>query len=255
MYKPIKSLGQNFLTDKSIVRKMVDALELKNDDFVIEIGPGHGVLTQELAELLNYPESKIYAIDIDERFSTKLDDMFVTRDNVIIINEDILKWLPNFESDRPFKILGSLPYYITSPILHETIKMKVQPEICVLLVQKEVAHKIAAQAPDSSYLSVFAQTFYNVEYIGTVERKRFIPEPKVDGGIIKLKKIPGVSMDHETLHKYEGFLHRAFASPRKMLNKPFSKEELALVGIDGNKRPQNLSAPEWLNFFYRISGK
>lgn len=249
MYEPIKKLGQNFLKDKLIIRKMVGALGIKPEDTVIEIGPGLGAITEVLLSDVN-PQTTIYAVEIDNRFINKLRDMFSKYPNLRVIEANILDWLPNFDSQgKPFKIIGSLPYYITSPVIHEIIKMKKQPEIAVLIVQKEVAEKIKAKAPDSSYLSVFTQTFFDIEYLGLVEKSRFTPLPEVDGEIIRLIR---KSAGEKDIRKYEGFLHKAFAHPRKMLNKIFSKEELAETGINGKKRAQDYSAEEWLRFFKKI---
>ncbi len=250
MYKPIKTLGQNFLMDKSVVRDMVNVLGIENGDEIIEIGSGHGVVTEALIEEVRYSDSKIYAVEVDERFCKKLSNLYNTEGNIQVFCEDILQWLPRFSTEKDFKIIGSLPYYITSPIIHGIIKMKKMPKICVLLVQKEVAEKIKSKVPDSSYMSSFAQTFFDVSYLGKVPRKRFKPEPDVDGGILKLtRRNSDFTLDF--IIKYEGFLHKAFSNPRKMLNKVFTKEELQKGGIDPTLRAQNLSADEWLNF-YRI---
>lgn len=248
MFEPIKKLGQNFLIDTHVVNEMVAALGVAPHEDFIEIGAGHGILTEALAEKIRGNSSQLFAIEIDERFCRKIDEMFLQDQNVKIICGDALEYLPTFVPERKFKILGSLPYYITSPILHKIIKMKTLPELCVLLVQKEVAEKVRSKAPDSSYVSSFVQTFFDVYYLGEVEANKFNPVPEVDGGIIKLVKKPA-GLDHELIEKYEGFLHRAFSHPRKMLNKAFSKEELEKGGISPNLRAQNLDSAEWLRFF------
>jgi 16S rRNA (adenine1518-N6/adenine1519-N6)-dimethyltransferase len=251
MYDPIKGLGQNFLTDYQIVHKMLDALEVSLNDKVVEIGPGLGILTEELSKKLDRKDSLVYAVEIDERLWSKVNEMFLYQGNVIVVHEDILDWLKDFEPDYDFKILGSLPYYITSPILHSITKLKSRPSIAVLMIQKEVAEKIAAKAPNASYLSSFIQTFFKVSYVGTVSKDKFKPQPKVDGGIIKLIK-KDIQMSSEILRKYEGFLHKAHKNRRKMLNKAFTKEQLELGGIDPKLRPQNLDAQEWLDFFNKL---
>lgn len=248
MYEPIKSLGQNFLIKSSIVEQMVDALWLSTGDDIIEIGPGHGVLTEELARRTTGSDVKVYAVEIDERFARKLYTMYVDEPNIEVIQADILKWLPNFESNRRVKVFGSLPYYITSPILHSVVKMKTTPDSAVFIIQKEVAEKVCSKVPDSNYLSVFVQTFFNAEYLFEVPKEEFKPSPKVDGAVFKLTT-KNVEMDLATKERYEGFLHRGFSHPRKMLNKPFSREELDKAGIDPKLRPQNLSAEEWLRFY------
>jgi len=250
MYEPVKSLGQNFLIKSSIVNLMVGSLDIANGEDIIEIGPGHGVLTEALLYRISGRDVKVYSVEVDERFAAKLLGMYATEPVIEIVHADILKWLPTFTSDRKVKVFGSLPYYITSPILHAVIKMNVMPESAVVLIQKEVAEKVCSEVPDASYLSTFVQTFYNAEHLFNVPKMEFSPSPKVDGAVIKLTR-KNIAMDHDTIERYEGFLHRAFSHPRKMLNKPFSKEELAKGGIDPKLRPQNLSPEEWLEF-YRI---
>jgi len=248
MYEPVKSLGQNFLSKPSIVAPMVDALGIANGEDIIEIGPGHGILTEILLHRVSGRDVKVYSVEVDERFAKKLFGMYASEPTIEVVHEDILKWLPTFTSDRKVKVLGSLPYYITSPILHSVVKMEVMPECAVFLIQKEVAEKVCSKAPDASYISTFIQTFYDAELLFNVPKTEFTPAPKVDGAVIKLTRTT-VEMDRGTIEKYEGFLHRAFSHPRKMLNKPFSKEELSKGGIDPKLRPQNLSPEEWLEFY------
>ena len=252
LYAPIKELGQNFLTDSESAFKMVNALDLLQDDVVVEIGPGLGVLTQELANKLMSPKAHIYAVEIDNRFVDKLSNMFLTNDTVEIVEANVLDWLSTFKhpDTRSLKVLGSLPYYITSPILHKIIEMPVQPALCVLLVQKEVAQRICNKAPDATYLSVFTQTFFDVTYLGKVDKSKFSPAPSVDGGIIKLQKKTS-SITSEQLRKYSGFLHKGFSNPRKMLNKVFTKEELAKVNINSSLRAQDIEVDKWVELFTR----
>jgi len=251
MFQPIKELGQNFLKDTLVARDMVDALGIQSGEEVIEIGAGHGILTQVVADKIRDTGATLYAVEVDERLCAKLNQMFLRQPNVKIVCEDILRYLPEFEPSRDFKILGSLPYYITSPIIHKIIKMKKRPLACVLLVQKEVAERIVNKAPDSTYLSSFIQTFFNVEFLNEVPRKMFTPEPEVDGGVIRLTK-KDVEFGPEFIEKYEGFLHKAFSHPRKMLNKVFPREELQKQNIDPTLRAQNLNADNWLEFFHAL---
>ncbi|MBD3365812.1 ribosomal RNA small subunit methyltransferase A [candidate division WWE3 bacterium] len=256
-YKPKKSLGQNFMLSEDISKYMVNSLQLASDDIVVEIGPGLGAVTQTLSEALFEYGSKIYAVEIDSRFISKLEQMFKTTVNVSVVEADILEWLPKkakeFAAENtPFKVLGSLPYYITSPILHMLVKLPRLPETCVLLIQKEVAEKISAKAPDASYLSVFLQTFFEVDYLKEVPREVFKPVPKVDGGIVRLTRreaLPEYLADLNMIDKFEGFLHKGFQTPRKMLNKPFTDAELARSSVDGTKRPQALSVGDWQRMF------
>jgi 16S rRNA (adenine1518-N6/adenine1519-N6)-dimethyltransferase len=260
MYEPIKKLGQNFLSDPELSHKMVSALEIQNGDVVVEIGPGHGFLTQELSDQITDLHVPVYAVELDRRFAAKLEVMFEGVPNMYIEHADIMQWLPRFTSQRlsqglvdtSLKILGSLPFYITSPILHQTIKTKPMPVRVVYLIQKEVAQKISAMPPDANYMSTFAQTFYDVSYLGDVQREKFEPVPKVDGGIIALTKKEG-EYSLEFINKLEGFLHRAYKNPRKMLNKAFSPAELALENIDASLRPQNISPDQWVRLFMKLN--
>lgn len=257
MFKPHKELGQNFLTDRSVAKDMVEVLNIQNGDEIVEIGPGHGVLTGFLAEKASSLGKnvflKIHAVELDSRLYEELKKHYPEDSVVVVIKDNILDWLPTFSTDSKLKIIGSVPYYITSPIIHKIIKMPTVPQTAVLLVQKEVAEKIKSTAPDSSYMSSFVQTFFDVKYLGKVPSKKFYPEPKVDGGIIKMTKREGANFDPVFIRKYEGFLHRAYSNPRKMLNKVFKKEELERGTINPTLRAQNLNADEWLSFYKTLN--
>ena len=257
MFKPHKELGQNFLTDRNVAKDMVEALDIQNGDEIVEIGPGHGVLTGFLAEKASSLGKnvflKIHAVELDARLYQELKTFYSENEKIEVIKDNILDWLPGFSTDKNLKIIGSVPYYITSPIIHKIIKMPAVPQGVVLLVQKEVAEKIKNNAPDSSYMSSFVQTFFDVKYLGKVPSKKFNPEPKVDGGIIKMVKKEDANLDLVFIRKYEGFLHKAYSNPRKMLNKVFKKEELEKGNINPSLRAQNLNAEEWLNFYKKIN--
>ena len=249
MFKPIKELGQNFLIDSEVVLSMIQALDITEGDEVIEIGPGLGALTIEISKQLLTQESKLIAVEIDPRFVDKLRAMFLENYNTRIIEQDILEFLPAYTTLANFKIIGSLPYYITSPILHSIIYMQQYPEISVLLVQKEVSDRIANNPPDATYISTMIQTFFKVEKIMDVDKSKFSPEPKVDGGIIKLTKKETQLISKDQIRRYEGFLHKGFSKPRKMLNKAFSKQELERINFDASLRPQNISVEQWTAAF------
>jgi 16S rRNA (adenine1518-N6/adenine1519-N6)-dimethyltransferase len=248
MFESIKSLGQNFLQDKVLVRRMVRELNIANGDTILEIGPGHGALTEEIVSFIAGSKTKLIAVEIDERLAGKLDMMYAEVPNVTIVQDDFLSWFKEYKPGSDYKIIGSLPYYITSPILHSMVKAVLRPKVCVFMVQKEVAEKIAVGAPDASYLSIFVQTFFDVTILETVDRTKFDPEPEVDSAIIKLARkdaVPNIA----SLEHYEGFLHKGFSHPRKMLNKAFTPEELANAGIDASLRAQNLDVDAWVKFF------
>ena len=250
MFKPHRYLGQNFLIDRTIADQMVSALEIENGDEIVEIGSGFGIITEALLKKSKDKKVKINAVEIDGRLYKNLVERFSGEERIEFHNEDFLRWFPQFSFQRELKIIGSVPYYITSPIIHQIIKADRRPKIAILLVQKEVAEKIKSTAPDSSYLSSFVQTFFDVQYLGKVPSRKFNPEPEVDGGVLKLIcKEKDEDFLPDFIRRYEGFLHKAYSNPRKMLNKVFKKDELEKGKIDPHLRPQNLDAEKWLTFF------
>ena len=118
----------------------------------------------------------------------------------------------------------------------------------IITLQKEVGERICAKAPDATYLSSFVQTFFEVEYLKTVPKTVFDPVPQVDGAVIKFSRREA-PIPNDLIHKYEGFLHKGFSNPRKMLNKVFRKEELERVNVDATLRPQNVDWEKWVEMF------
>ncbi len=261
MYKPIKQLGQNFLMNMDVVKKMVAELGIEEGDLIIEIGPGPGVITRELVKTIEgIPNVKLIAVELDERFFADLSVAFAGKENVQVLNENILDFLPTFKPEtKKVKIIGSLPYNITSPIIHKIIKMGTLPVTAIIMVQKEVGEKIIAVKVKRNYLSTFVQTFFDVKSLGVVPRNYFKPAPKVDSIVLKLATKNQFGWDLETIEKYgdyvtyceqyEKFLHNGFKFPKKMLNKVLSKELLQKTNINGNDRPHNLSVETWMQLF------
>lgn len=248
-----KSLGQNFLTDQTIANLMAESLEVRSGDQVIEIGSGTGVVTKFLAQLCRDQGAYLTAVEFDIDLIPVLEAAVTSDDHVKIVNANILNYLEDLKpaKDVPIKFVGSLPYNITSPLIHRIIKNQPLPKTCVFLIQKEVAQKICETAPDSNYLSVFVQTFYKTEILKVVDKNLFDPIPQIDGAVIKLEQkeeIPyGFNIDH-----YVKFLHRIFAHPRKMLNKVLTKKELEIAGFEGNKRPQDYTSSDYLTAYYNL---
>lgn len=248
-----KALGQNFLTDPSVAQLMVDTLDVQKGDEVIEIGSGTGALTEPLASICKSKRVRLTAVEFDIDLIPILKSKVVEDENVKIVNANILNYLDDLKmsENTPLKIIGSLPYNITSPLIHRLIKNNPMPQTCVFLIQKEVAQKICAQAPDSNYLSVLVQTFYKTEILKIVDKNLFSPVPKVDGAVIKFTRKP-IDMFPRDISRYEKFLHHGFSHPRKMLNKVFTKEELEKYKFDGSSRPQNYHAADYLRTFHAV---
>lgn len=244
-----KELGQNFLVDEKTVEKLVLELDASPSEPIIEIGPGLGAVTKKLLEI--YPKNKIYAVEVDPEAVEQLNNI-VSSKNCQIIFADALNWLENVNIDQSFKIIGSLPYYITSPILHTIIKMKKTPVSCALLIQHEVAEKICELAPNASYLSTFINTFFETKYVHKVPSQHFEPQPSVDSAILKMTKNKSEFISKKDINSYEIFLHRGFQHPRKMINKVFTIQELEKVNLDGNLRPQEIGVETWIDMFEKL---
>ena len=231
MIKPIKELGQNFLRNNEAIVKIVNLLEIIEDDEILEIGPGEGVLTKVC--LQNPNKFKLISIDVDSRSVEELNKISDPRFEIR---------LGNFlEQKIPAqKILGAIPYNITSPILHKIISYENLPKKVVLVIQKEVAEKLCNQK--GSYLKDYLNFYYEINYSFTIKKEDFYPVPKVDSAVIVMdlkNQIPNFDKN-----KLSSFLHKVFRSPRKKINKVFLKDYLNNLEIDENKRPEDLTLEE-----------
>lgn len=186
-----KSLGQNFLTDTNVLNNIVSAAEITKADNVIEIGPGIGALTEKLAQAAG----EVVALEIDEDLLDVLYEVLFDYDNVKVINKDVLKTdvktLINEEfSDpsRPIKVVANLPYYITTPILVQLLSVDVKWASIVVMMQKEVAQRLAAEPGTKAYgtLSLAIQYKMDVRLAFEVPRTVFVPAPNVDSAIVEL---------------------------------------------------------------------
>ena len=184
--KAKKHLGQHFLRDENIAQKIADSLSLKNYDNVLEIGPGMGVLTKYLLD----KKITTHVIEIDKESVAYLKSNFLTLADRVI-EEDFLKYDLNcIFNDQPFAIIGNYPYNISSQIVFKTLEMRDQVPEFSGMFQKEVAQRICEKKGSKSYgiLSVLVQAFYDAEYLFTVPPHVFNPPPKVDSGVLILKR-------------------------------------------------------------------
>lgn len=256
-FKLSKSLGQNFLIDGNIVRKIVEGAEINKEDYVLEVGPGMGTLTEELA--LN--AKKVLAIEIDKKLKRVLDDTLVQYDNVEILFDDILKIdleevIKEKTGDKKIKVVANLPYYITTPIIAKFLEGNYNIDSINVMVQKEVADRITASPNNKNYgsLSIFAQFYSDPEIILNIPKTVFIPQPKVDSAVIRLKiSNKFLDVDRDILFK---LVRAAFSKRRKTILNSLSsgldmeKDEIRLMleecGIESNKRAENISLDEYI---------
>ena len=216
-----KSFGQNFLTDTNILQKIVDTAEIDDQVNVIEIGPGIGALTEFLAERA----AQVMAFEIDHRLVPILADTLRDFDNVIVVNEDILKvdlaqHIQNFKNpDLPIKVVANLPYYITTPILMHLIESGIPFSEFVVMMQKEVADRISAKPNTKAYgsLSIAVQYYMTAKVAFIVPRTVFVPAPNVDSAILKMVRRPEPAVTVEDEKFFFKVSKASFTHRRKTL--------------------------------------
>lgn len=249
--RPKKNLGQNFLSSEEVLDQFIAACDLNENDVVVEVGAGMGVITAELAKRVR----NVIAFELDSDLIPSLRNLLKLQNlcNVEIRNEDVLKSKSTSTSistsvstSTPIsKIVGAIPYQITSPLLHKIILEFEEKPTIVFIVQKEVAEKITAKPPHATYLSNFVSLYGKAEIVGLpISPLAFYPAPKVESAILKIT--PDSKFYNFTILQFSKFLHHGFKNPRKMLNKAFPAEVLKKAGVDPALRPQNLTLEDWM---------
>ena len=254
---PVKWLGQNFLIDEKVLRKIIEAAELSENDIVLEVGPGIGNLTAELAKRVK----KVIAIEKDQKMIEILEKLLESSDvrNVQIIKGDILKLEPKTYNLKPktYRVVANIPYYLTSPLIRKFVEtVEVKPQLLVLMVQKEVAQRIVARPPAMSILAVSVQFYAKPEIISLVSKKSFWPSPKVDSAIIKISAF-NQRRKSAFNQRFFKIVRAGFSQPRKQLINNFSKGlefdkkkvEVWLLKnkIQPNQRAETLNLEDWIN--------
>lgn len=216
-----KSLGQNFIIDTNILEKIVSAAKINEKTTVIEVGPGIGALTEQIAK----HAGKVFAFEIDDRLLPVLEDTLSPYDNVTVLHQDILKAdLAIFEKEQLMDpehlvVAANLPYYVTTPIIMSFLESNLPVETMVLMMQKEVAQRISAKPSTKAYgsLSVAVQYYMDAEVAFTVPKTVFMPQPNVESAVIRLtkKETPEVTVKDE-LFFFE-VVRLAFVQRRKTL--------------------------------------
>ena len=236
-FRTKKSLGQHILRDRNIIRKIADCLPAEYNDLIVEIGPGTGALTEELAE--NY--KNLTVIEIDRRAVELLKEKFP---DITIIEEDILKfdWDPVLDTDRDIHVVGNLPYYITSQILFSLMEIRDSLKSATVTMQKEVAERIIAKPGTKEYgiLSVQLQLFSNPEILFNVPPRAFQPKPKVESSVVQF------TFDKEKLPCEEKNLKRVVRTAFNQRRKKLSNALKSLwVEIPGDEFNLDQRAEKW----------
>ena len=251
--RPRKSLSQNFLTDPVVLDAIVEAAELRPDDRVVEVGPGLGVLTRRLLAA----GASVLAVEVDARLAEYLRRELYGVERFELIEADALSiHQRDAFPGESFKLVANIPYHITSPLLHAFLEGERPPELTVLLVQLEVAERVAAPPGRMSYLSVFAQNVAHAEVLDRVSADAFEPAPAVDSAVLRLRRraqpVVPVGEGRELFYRV---VQAGFRQRRKQVHNglsrelPASTEQVAAAldgcGVDPERRPQTLTITEW----------
>lgn len=261
MRPPKRSLGQNFLVDENLQRKIVAALEVGSGDEVLEIGPGRGALTRHLVGRV----ARLVAVELDDHLAAALAEQYEGRDDVRVVHADILDLeLPELATDvSRLNVVGNIPYNITTPILFHLLR-RPRPRNIVLMVQDDVADRIAAPIGTKEYgaLSVGVRTVATVQRLFGVGRGAFRPVPGVDSCVIRIRPFSPEPLSAEEEDRLRHVVRAAFQWRRKQLRKilrdhpdlGFSEEEIVAVlgalGLDPQDRPERLDP----GAFLRLAG-
>ena len=263
-----KKLGQHFLIDDEVLELITSAAGLTPTDVVMEIGPGLGVLTKELARQAGW----VMAIELDNKLASILKQTLASFSNITIINEDILGIEPAtliqeqkagfpqaINSPFNYKVVANLPYYITSPVLRHFLEASVKPQIMVVMVQKEVAEAIAAEPGQMSLLSISVQFYGQPRIISYVPAQCFYPAPEVDSAILQVDVYPQPAVAVTDERGFFDLVRAGFSAPRKQICNSLAqglglpKAEVLLLlektQIVPQRRAETLTLNEWARLF------
>lgn len=253
MTGPKKSLGQHWLTDRDVLAGIADSAEIGPDDTVLEIGPGLGTLTSELLRRAK----TVIAVEFDPDLARKLPAQFPGK-NLEVINQDILTFDLN-QLPEGYKVVANVPYYITSKIVQLLMTAANKPATTVLLVQKEVAERIAAESGDMSILAISAQVYAEASLGDIVPASFFTPPPKVDSQVVVLQTRPHPLVAPEDERAFFRVVKAGFSAKRKKLRSSLSgglgisKQEVEVLlqkaRIDSDNRAEDLTIDEWKRIF------
>ncbi len=243
-FRAKKSLGQHFLVDLNVVDKIIAALDLKDNDIVLEIGPGKGILTESIL-----PEvKKVIAVEKDNQLSEELARRFGTNVNFELVRADFLDWNLSRLQHFKIKVVGNLPYNQSKPILRRLLESQLNVELVVLMLQREVAEKILNPIKNNLF-SLMISVFAKAEKIILVKPNAFVPQPKVDSLIIKLVPYQKPLIIKEDQLQFFALIKKAFRFPRKKLlnNLPELREvDLTRIGLNPNVRAEDLRLDQWI---------
>lgn len=259
-----KKFGQNFLIDTHVLDKIIDSANITKDDFILEIGPGIGTMTQYLAEAAK----KVVAVEIDKKLIPILEDTLSSYDNVSVINQDILTLdinaLVTKENEgKPIKVVANLPYYITTPIIMGLFENKVPMESITIMVQKEVAERMQADPGNKNYgaLSLAVQYYCEPYIVANVPPNCFMPRPNVGSAVIRLTRHKNPPVEAKDERMMFRLIRASFNQRRKTLvnglnnatDLPYNKEDVVLCLEKMNLSPNIRGEALTLHQFAELS--
>jgi len=267
-----KSLGQHFLVDEEVLKAVISAAELTANDVIIEVGPGLGVLTRELAKQAGW----VITVELDTRLATILKRTLSSASNVSVLNKDILRvdpaallkeqrmGLPQLQdSSLSYKVVANLPYYITSAALRHFLEASLKPRLIVVMVQKEVAEAIVAKPGRMSLLSISVQFYGEPTIVSHVPAQCFYPAPEVGSAILKIVLYPEPSVAVKDREGFFNLVRAGFAAARKQIANSLAQglgiakaEVLPLLekaDIVPKRRAETLALEEWARLWQVFS--
>jgi len=258
--KARKSLGQHFLVDKGVLQQVLAAADLNASDTIIEVGPGLGVLTEELIQKAD----RVIAVELDDKLASILRRRQASSDNLSVINGDILKLTPSelLGGATDYKVVANLPYYITSAVIRHFLEAEVKPQLMVLMVQREVAEAITAAPGKMSLLSVSVQFYGCPQIAAYAPAAGFYPPPEVDSAVLKIEVYPQPALPVADVEGFFRLVKAGFAAARKQLANSLAlglevdkTETLCLLqaaGIEHKRRAETLSLVEWYSLWQAL---
>jgi len=254
-----KSLGQHFLVDGRVLQRIVSAAELAPEDTVVEVGPGLGILTRELARRAR----RVITVEADRAMASALREIVGDMTNVEVVEADIMETDPasllggeGAGGEYPsYKVVANIPYYITSPILRHFLEGSARPSMLVVMVQKEVGEAITARSGKMSILAVSVQFYGEPAIVGRVSARSFYPAPKVDSVVLRIRVRGQPAVEVCDSGKFFAVVRAGFSAPRKQLRNSLAQglgvsgqrsgEILERAGIDPRARAETLTLEDW----------
>ena len=244
-------LGQNFLIDRNVARRIVAAAAIDPSDEILEIGPGRGALTRLLVE----KASRVVAVELDDALAADLPARIGNADVLTVVQQDALEFEPSSHFHSLYKLVANLPYYVATPLVRRFLTVQQAPSELVVMVQKEVADNMTADPGRMGLLSVMVQLYASAKTLFSVPPKAFRPQPKVASAVVRLEPLARPAIPVGDTDKFISFVAAGFRAPRKQIHNSLRlglqsqpqvvAKALQNVGIEGVRRPATLSLDEW----------